>query len=597
MGLPANEGKSVLGKSIERLYESALPSVRSGLFYNTYSYPTKISPESIAVYIATHTKPGDTVLDAFSGSGSTGIAAMMCERPTKSMLSIADKLGVSPDWGARNAILYDIGTYATFASSTMTHAPDAKRFEAAAYELLHMCDDALGGLYAAKGPDGRDGTIRQMVWTTVVRCPSCHREVSFFDGMVSWDPVRIASRGTCPHCGATLTTKRDDFVLETTMDSLLGRDVTQRKRVPALVYGITNGCSWRRPANPDDLRYIKEVVDNTPFPVYSPVQEIEWGELHRAGYHEGITHLHHFYTKRNYLVMCEIWHQIDSFPEELRDALRLWVLSYNESNSTLMTRVVAKKGSKDLVMTSAQSGVLYISNLPVEKNMLIGLERKIKPFVAAFDYLDGCSGKVMVRNQSSTLMSEMDGSVDYAFMDPPFGGFIPYSEVNQINELWLGSTTQKRDEAIISPSQGKGIEEYESLLEEALAETRRVLKDDGVATLVFHASKADVWNAFERAILDAGFHVAAASYLDRSQPSFKQVVSPSSVRNDSLVLLTKDTTSMSKRRQTAEGMNGSEVDKDLAYTMYVNDRLVNGVPITLDARQAYDIYERRHADD
>ena len=49
-------------KVLDKLYSKDLPSTRTGLFYNTFSYPTKISPESIAVYIAAHTKPGDTVL-------------------------------------------------------------------------------------------------------------------------------------------------------------------------------------------------------------------------------------------------------------------------------------------------------------------------------------------------------------------------------------------------------------------------------------------------------------------------------------------------------------------------------------------------------
>jgi hypothetical protein len=47
----------------DKLYSKPLPSSRSGLFYNTFSYPTKISPEAVAIYIAMHTKPGDTVLN------------------------------------------------------------------------------------------------------------------------------------------------------------------------------------------------------------------------------------------------------------------------------------------------------------------------------------------------------------------------------------------------------------------------------------------------------------------------------------------------------------------------------------------------------
>ena len=69
-------------ESITKLYQTPLPSTRTGPLYNAFSYPTKISPEAIAVYIATHTEPGATVLDAFAGSGTTGLATLLCDRPT-----------------------------------------------------------------------------------------------------------------------------------------------------------------------------------------------------------------------------------------------------------------------------------------------------------------------------------------------------------------------------------------------------------------------------------------------------------------------------------------------------------------------------------
>ena len=56
----------------------------------------------------------------------------------------------------------------------------------------------------------------------------------------------------------------------------------------------------------------------------------------------------------------------------IQDALKLLLLSYNATHCTLMTRVVAKKNAKDFVLTGAQSGVLYISKLPVEKNIILG---------------------------------------------------------------------------------------------------------------------------------------------------------------------------------------------------------------------------------
>src|SRR3546814_17699235 len=57
-----------------------------------------------------------------------------------------------------------------------------------------------------------------------------------------------------------------------------------------------------------------------------------------------------------------------------------------------MTRVVAKSGQKDLVVTSAQPGVLYVSGLPVEKNFFAGLRRKLTTIAQAFETIHGGGG-------------------------------------------------------------------------------------------------------------------------------------------------------------------------------------------------------------
>ena len=122
--------------NIQTLYSKPLQSSRSGDFYNTFPYPTKISPEAIAVYIACTTNPGDLILDAFAGSGSTGVAALLCEYPTKRMQEIAEGLNVTPIWGARNVVLYEIGTYGSFAINTILSNITSCEFSDAVDEFL-----------------------------------------------------------------------------------------------------------------------------------------------------------------------------------------------------------------------------------------------------------------------------------------------------------------------------------------------------------------------------------------------------------------------------------------------------------------------------
>lgn len=571
------------------LYRQALPSFRSGVFFNTYAYPTKIAPESIAVYIATHTKPGDTVLDSFSGSGATGLAAQMCEHPTPSMLSIAEKLGVEPEWGPRNAVLYDISTYGTFAARVMTRPPSSDLFVKAAEELVRDVDAELGYLYQAKDDQGHIGAIRHVIWSSVLTCQQCGNDFTFYEGMITWNPLRINSDGRCPHCGAAVSTSDNAFSMEEKYDDLLGDSISSRRRVPVLVYGETNGKNWRRAANAADLDDVAR-IEALAYPEGTKPLPIEWGELHRAGYHSGITHLHHFYTKRNFLIIEALWRKAADYEKSIRDALRLLILSYNATHATIMTRVVAKQNSSDFVLTGAQSGVLYVSNLPVEKNILKGLQRKIKPFARAFAYVNGCTGHVEVVNQSSDRLREDDGTISYVFTDPPFGDFIPYAEVNQINELWLDATTDRSDEAIISPSQGKDAGTYGHMIMASLAEAKRVLKDEGFMTLVFHSSKADVWQALASAIEDAGLDVVTTTHLAKSQESFKQVVSTGGVRGDSLILLGKSECNPDKPigNEAESDTPARSNDPREAYADYVNHCLENGIRVEMDARDAYE---------
>ena len=171
--------------------------------------------------------------------------------------------------------------------------------------------------------------------------------------------------------------------------------------------------------------------------------ELRWGDLFRAGYHRGITHLHHFYTPRNFLALATLWDLVKDFDADLQDALRLLVLSFNASHSTLMTRVVVKTGQRDLVLTGAQSGVLYVSGLPVEKNVFDGVHRKISTLSSAFALVVGSGSSVSVTNGSSTSMTLDSRSIQYVFTDPPFGAYIPYAEINQLNEGWLGAATDR----------------------------------------------------------------------------------------------------------------------------------------------------------
>lgn len=579
---------------IKKLFEQPLPSSRNGAFFNTFSYPTKISPESIAVYIATMTQPNETVLDTFGGSGSTGIAALLCEHPTLQMKEIAKKMGVNPIWGPRNAICYEIGTYGSFATSTISNRLKSSDFKKSATTFIKAQKKALSHYYTALDPNGKMGTIRHIIWSEILLCPNCSGEISFFAHGTKRNPVSFKKTILCPHCKTKTSVEKMTFQTEEYLDGLTKIKGTRKKRIPAWVYGTTNGQKWNRPATEDDCERINAIEQELSNLDDSP-KEIQWGDLHRNGYHFGISHLHHFYTPRNYLVMRKLWNATCSYKKELRDALRLLLLSYNASHCTLMTRVVAKKKTKDFVLTGAQSGVLYISKLPVEKNIILGLERKTKTIFDAYKMLEDCSGRLLVHNKSSERLNEKNNTINFVFTDPPFGDFIPYAEVNQINELWLQQTTNRKKEIIISEAQNKGLHDYQSMLSTVFSEIKRVLKKSSYAMVVFHAAKAQVWDAFENSITKAGLNIKSTNILEKKQASFKQIVSKGSVQGDPLLLLSKDATKTKPSeknekilKRIVESVKGTkEANERRVYSLYVNECLRNGNHVAYDAKDAY----------
>jgi hypothetical protein len=399
-------------------------------------------------------------------------------------------------------------------------------------------------MYRATDEANQQGELRYAIWTDCIRCRHCRAETPLWQSSVRIDPAEISDQFRCSRCGNTEKLNGQPRVTVKQYDDVLGRKITTRKRILARIYGTTGSHKWSREPIASD-RTLAARIQETDIPAAFPVLPMmgkggeNWGDLYRAGYHEGITHVHHFYMRRNLIALSAVNSMVAQAPRAQRAALALWLSSYNATHSTLMTRVVAKRGQRDLVTTSNQPGVLYISGLPVEKNVFKGLRRKIGTISEALECLRDTEGSVRVVHGSSTTTELRDASVDYVFTDPPFGGNIPYSEANFLSEAWLGRITDPASEAIISPAQRKGLPEYEALLADSFRELSRITKPASKVTVVFHSTQTAVWNALLSAFTAGGFSVEKSTVLDKTQGSFKQVTAPNSVKGDALILLTK----------------------------------------------------------
>jgi DNA modification methylase len=581
------------------LYLNPLPSARSGPLYNAFPYPTKISPEAIAIFIATHTKPGDTILDTFGGSGTTGIATLLCDKPTEKMLALSSEMSLRPVWGPRKATLYEIGSIAAFASDVMTSPPKPNDFLSAANALIEAAEEDHGWIWKTENSDGSLSEIRHTIWSDVLCCPICKAEATYWDTCVEFDPLKLKKNFVCAGCDKHIAVNECDRAIEEYWDQLLEKTCTRRKRIAVRIHGSSGRTKWQSDPSQFDIDLVHKIA-KLKLPVDSPVWEMVWGDLYRSGYHFGISHAHQFYTTRSFYCIARLWELIGNYPKELQPALKLLVLSYNASHSTLMTRIVVKKGQSDFALTSAQSGVLYISGLPVEKNILAGLRRKLTTFYDAFNITYGTKSSVTVVNASSDNMDLEDESIDYVFTDPPFGGYIPYAEISQINEMWLGRKTEMKKEIIISKSQNKDAVTYGNMLGEVFSEISRVLKSSGSATLVFHSAHSEVWQQLQKAYLSSGLKVTDTSVLDKLQSSFKQTAARVAVRGDPIIRLVKNVGFRDDESPPIDDLinqlihdaktSKNSIDEskpERLYSRFVGKCLERGLPVAMNADAFY----------
>ena len=578
--------------NINSLYGGPFPSTRTGALFNAFSYPTKISPEAIALFIACHTQPGERIFDPFGGSGTTGVAAKLCDNPTQAMLDLAEKTGAKPIWGPREAVIYELSPVASAIGATICNT-DPDIFSLYANDILEQVENDNQDIYKIRDDKGEIGTLRYVIWTDLIKCPHCKSVSNYADIAINYDPISFIDECTCHHCGASFKPDSAERLLTDSFDPVLEEYVRCKSRVPFKIYGTTGKRKWCRNATEEDYIRYQNIIKSLNYSDV-PKENIKWGDLYRSGYHYGINYIHQLYSFRNAFVLSQLLKKVASYPHEIQNALKIFILSYNQSHSTLMTRVVAKKGNKDFVLTGAQSGVMYISSLPVEKNIIEGLKRKIKTFRDAIDLVHNSKSCVKFVNGSSIDTILEDNSIDYVFTDPPFGDYIPYSEINQINEIWYGEKTNSKDEVIINHNQKKGTDEYSSLMTSVFSEVHRCLKPTGLCTVVFHSAKAEIWRSIITAYQKAGLSILKTGILDKVQASFKQVNSAITVKGDPLLLLTKSAEVRKAKniddKIIAENIierhsneANSKEKSEIMFSEYIGECIEQGITITLNA--------------
>lgn len=452
--------------------------------YLAHSYPTKVPPEAIEPYIEHHTRHGATVLDPFCGSGMTGVAA----RRT-----------------GRHAVLNDLSVGAVHLASNMTAGLDPGALADAGRGVLAALTRSYRSWYGTVGRDGGPAQIDWTLWSEVYACPCCDEPSVLWDVAVDRDRGVVAPEWECSGCGGHVS-KRTGKPLGA---------------VPAWMSVTDAEGRFEREPMPADLDLI---IDLDARPIRDWYPRVPLGpdrEMYiRSALHlHGITEVADFWTSRNLRAVARMWREIATVTDErLRQALA-FAFTNTVWHATRMRRYNARGGQRPL------TGTLYIPQLSIEVNPANVFANKIAQLVRFYTSEPHGPTSSVLRGPAQRLPLP-SSSLDYCFTDPPFGANIFYADCAVVWESWLGDVTDTSAEAVVNRSLrpeagGKTVDHYASLMAGAFSEIHRVLKPNAWTTIVFNSSDAEVWAALRVAVEDAGFDIAAASHIDKTQMSFK----------------------------------------------------------------------------
>lgn len=513
--------------------------------YNAHSYHTKVPHKAIMRYILHYTNPGDIVFDGFCGTGMTGVAAQMCgDRETVASLGyqvkadgtiLQEEIDESGKmvWkpfsklGARKAVLNDLSPAATFIAYNYNTPVDVKAFEKEAKRILAEVEKECGWMYETKHTDGRIGKINFVIWSDVFVCPNCSSEVIFWDSAVDHVEGAVRDSFKCKHCENDLTKRNMDRAWVTLFDRSISATVKQAKQVPVVINYTVGSKRFEKKPDAFDLGLLKTIEEENSQHWFPSVRMMDGKETRRND-PIGITHSHHFYTKSGIIMMAKYWNECGTTRES--KCARLVHSAANQYISKMRRFRADKKGGGPL------SGTLYVSSLNTPPNPIKTLERNSQDIANALIQIKAAPNSALVGCQSTSSMALIPSqSLEYVFIDPPFGANLNYSELNFLWECWFNIITNNQPEAIENSVQKKGASEYRSIMYECFKEVYRILKPGRWVTIEFSNTKATVWNSIQTALNDAGFIVANVSALDKKQGSFKAVMTPTAVKQDLVI--------------------------------------------------------------
>lgn len=555
-------------------YASDVSEGKNNPIYTAHSYHTKVPHPAIMRYILKYTQPGDIVFDGFCGTGMTGVAAQECKNPDQSIkfkIESEFKQNSETDvkWGERKAICSDLSSFATFLSNSYNSPTDLIKFKEDSDNIFKKVNSACSWMYETKHVDGKSGFLNYVVWSDVYECSNCFHELVYWDLAVDNRNASIIDDVICPSCQQINKIKSLNRVFTTFNDEFSSEVRKKAKQVPVLKYYTYNGKKYLEKVDQFDLEII-EKVENTKISNSVPSIKLPDGYNTRQPIKShGFEFVHDFYTKRNVLTL-------NLFREEIynsRNSKLLFLLTGMTVRSTMMNRIHLKNfvfggGGWN---AGHRKGTLYMPSISIETSPLVQFLDKVKSAIKAFNVTKDF--RSAISTNSATELPIKSETVDFMYLDPPFGANINYSELNIFWESMLMVLTNNKQEAIENSVQNKTLIDYQNLILASFTEFYRVLKPGKWIVVEFSNTKAAVWNSISTAIMNSGFIISTVASLDKKQGGMSSIISATAVKQDLVISCYKPSSEFDQKFKQHQ-------NTDVAIWDFVEEHL-NHLPIHL----------------
>lgn len=436
--------------------------------FKSIGYPSKIYYPNIQKYIAAYTEPGGVVLDSCAGSGSTGIAALL---------------------EGRKAVLIDDSPLAINMEYNLVNYIDFGVLEKEYKTMIKVLEPVINGLYSTKMSDGSVGYAEVIIASNVYSCPECGKEIVLYK-----NETGKRSEYKCPSCGRVINiANKEDKE----------RQVDKRRPVEVTIKSITPGAKTKketRVITEDDKVYWSGILAEYEMKygsLWSPVEQIVYNRAYpRVGGWPGFpidATVSDLFPKNNLLALKILNNYIETKISD-SDVQSFMKFIFLETLFRTSSRLFTGSGIKN---------VYHIPPVGKEQNVLTVFKRKYKGIVDAKKFLQAQLEKTQTEKDVRIIKGDAksialpDSSVDYAFIDPPYGGMVPYAELNLFYSAWLHEKEDLDNEIMIPMDYEKKegyVELWGSYIEKAFGEVFRVLKPGAHFTVAFHSTFNNIWN-------------------------------------------------------------------------------------------------------